>query len=67
MTTGEPIMKMTDIDAHARRYLEAYGTKAMAIAAQKASALESKGELEQANTWRRIETRISDLRGAPPS
>lgn len=60
-------MKVTDIDAHARRYIEAYGAKAMVIAAQKASAHESEGELGQANTWRRIETRISDLRGAPPS
>ncbi|MGD2134042.1 MAG: hypothetical protein PVI23_14705 [Maricaulaceae bacterium] len=60
-------MKITDIDAHARRYYEAYGSKAMAIAAQRAAAFEDEGDEAHAKTWRRIEASIAEMRGAPPS
>ena len=60
-------MKITAIDAHARRFYEEYGSKAMAIAAQRARAFEEEGEQGQAQTWRRIEASISEMRGAPES
>jgi hypothetical protein len=43
--------------------LEAHGDKAVAEAAQKASALEKQGESEQAETWRHIEAALKFMRG----
>ena len=43
--------------------MEAHGDKAVAEAAQKASALEKQGESEQAETWRHIEAALKLMRG----
>jgi hypothetical protein len=58
-------MKMEEIDIqdYARQLLEARGDKAVAEAAQKASALEKEGKTEDAETWRRIEGALKLMRG----
>ena len=58
-------MRMQEIDIHdyARQLLEAHGDKAVAEAAQKACMLESQGESEQAETWRRVEAALKLIRG----
>jgi regulator of protease activity HflC (stomatin/prohibitin superfamily) len=58
-------MKMDEINIHdyARQLLEAHGDRAVAEAAQKASAYEKQGEKEQAETWRHIEAAIKIMRG----
>jgi diphthamide biosynthesis methyltransferase len=57
-------MHATQIQDYARRLLEARGDKAMAEAAQKAVAFEQAGDREQAQTWRRIEAALMQMRGA---
>jgi regulator of protease activity HflC (stomatin/prohibitin superfamily) len=58
-------MRMSEIDVHdyARQLLEAHGDKAVAEAAQKASAFEKQGATEQAETWRHIEAALKTMRG----
>jgi hypothetical protein len=56
-------MQATEIHAHARKLLEAHGSKAIAEAARKAAELESNGDRTQAETWRRIEAALHNLRG----
>ena len=58
-------MKMREIDIQdcARKLLEAHGDKAIAEAAQKASALERQGNKEEADTWRRVEKALLVMRG----
>jgi hypothetical protein len=57
-------MSDIDLNGHARRLLEAYGPKASLIAAQKARGHEERGDAVQAETWRRLEIMIADLRSA---
>ena len=66
---GDDAMKMDEINIHdyARQLLEAHGDRAVAEAAQKASAYEQKGEKEQAETWRHIEAAIKIMRGPSAS
>jgi dTDP-D-glucose 4,6-dehydratase len=47
----------------ARQMLEKHGPAAIAEAAQRAQACESKGETEQAREWRHIEDAIKIMRG----
>jgi len=56
-------MREIDIHDYARQLLEAHGPKAIAEAAQNAVDLESKGELELAKTWRRVEDAMKLMRG----
>ena len=58
-------MRMQEIEIHdyARQLLEAHGEKAVAEAAQKASALEKQGNSEQAQNWRHIEAALKPMRG----
>jgi hypothetical protein len=56
-------MDAVDIQAHARKLLEAYGAKAVVEAAQKARMFEEQGQREEAQTWRRIEAALLQLRG----
>jgi hypothetical protein len=58
-------MRMQEIDVfdYARQLLEAHGDKAVAEAAQKACALEEQGQNEQAETWRRVEAALKQMRG----
>lgn len=48
---------------YARQLLEAHGLKAIAEAAQKAAALEKKGETEQAKIWREVEAALKEMAG----
>jgi hypothetical protein len=56
-------MQETEVYDYARQLLEAHGDKAVAEAAQKASALEKQGQDEQAATWRQIESALKTMRG----
>lgn len=56
-------MQATDIHTHARKLLEAHGSKAIAEAARKAAELEGNGHRDEAETWRRIEAALRHLRG----
>jgi hypothetical protein len=56
-------MQELEIQDYARQLLEARGDKAVAEAAQKASALEQQGDREEAATWRQIEAAIKQMRG----
>ncbi len=56
-------MQQTDIEDYARQLLEAHGDRAVAEAAQKASAFEKEGNKEEAEAWRRIEKALLLMRG----
>jgi hypothetical protein len=56
-------MQEAEVYDYARQLLEAHGDKAVAEAAQKASALEKQGDSEQAETWRHIEAALKLMRG----
>ncbi len=56
-------MDTMEIQDYARRLLEAHGLKAISEAAQKASAFERQGDHQQAETWRRIEAALMQMRG----
>ena len=56
-------MQSTEVHDYARRLLEAQGFKAIAEAAQKARSCEEQGDNEQAQTWRRIEAALMQMRG----
>jgi hypothetical protein len=56
-------MQTTEVHDYARQLLEAQGFKAIAEAAQKARAFEQQGNNEQAQTWRRIEAALMQMRG----
>jgi hypothetical protein len=56
-------METVDIQDYARQLLEAHGLKAIAEAAQKASTFEQRGNERQAQTWRRIEAALIQMRG----
>jgi hypothetical protein len=56
-------MQAIEIQDYARQLLAAHGDKAIAEAAQKASALEKQGNREQAEDWRHIEAAIKQMRG----
>ena len=58
-------MRMREIDVHdyARQLLDAHGSKAVVVAAQKASACEQRGENDQAEIWRHIEGALKLMRG----
>ena len=53
----------TQIHMIARQMLEKHGLEAIAQAAQKAVACESKGEAEEAKEWRHIEDAMKIMRG----
>jgi hypothetical protein len=56
-------MQEIDIQDYARQLFEAYGGRAVAEAAQKASAAEQKGEMDEAKSWRRIEAALYQMLG----
>jgi hypothetical protein len=58
-------MRMSEIEIHdyARQLFDAYGDRAVVQAAQKACSYEEKGEAEEAETWRHIETVLKLMRG----
>jgi hypothetical protein len=56
---------MREIESHdyARQLLEAHGAQAIAEAAKNAVALEMKGDVELAKTWRHIGDAMKLMRG----
>ena len=56
-------MQEIDIQDYARQLLDAHGDRAVAEAAQRASALEKQGNKEEADTWRHIESALLVMRG----
>jgi hypothetical protein len=56
-------MQTAEVHDYARQLLEAQGFKAIAEAAQKARAFEQQGNNEQAQTRRRIEAALMQMRG----
>jgi hypothetical protein len=58
-------MRMSEIEIHdyARQLLEAYGDRAVVQAAQRACSCEEKGDAEEAETWRHIESVLKLMRG----
>lgn len=56
-------MQAVEIQQHARRLIETHGDKAVAEAAQKAVTFEQEGNMEEAETWRRIEKALLQMRG----
>lgn len=56
-------MTVEDVSAMARHLFETHGAKAIAEARQKAAAFDAAGDKAQAQTWRRIETALREMRG----
>ena len=56
-------MHAMEIQDQARRLFEAHGAGAIAEAAQKAVKLESEGDKQQAEAWRRIEQALRQMVG----
>jgi hypothetical protein len=56
-------MQAVDVQDYARQLLEAHGFAAIAEAAQRANMFEQQGDKEQAQTWRRIEVALLQMRG----
>ena len=56
-------MQMMQVHDYARRLYEAHGDRAELEAAQKATALEAAGDKAQAETWRRVQRSIKEMRG----
>lgn len=69
MTEIETRTELTEVEMfdYARRLFDAHGAKAIAEAAQKASAFERDGDDEQAKTWRHIEAALKEMRGPAAS
>ena len=56
-------MQAGEVQDYARQLFEARGLKAIAEAAQKARVCEEQGDSEQAQTWRRVEAALMQMRG----
>ena len=59
---GVDAMQTTEIHDYARQLLEAHGFKAIAEAARKARVFEEQGDDREAQTWRRIEAALMQMR-----
>ena len=57
------MMPETQVHTIARQMLEKHGFEAIAQAAQRAQACESKGQIEEAREWRHIEEAMKLMRG----
>ena len=57
------MMSEMQVHAIARQMLEKHGAEAIAEAAQKAQACESRGDDEDAREWRHIENAMKMMRG----
>lgn len=55
-------MELAKVMEYARSLFEAHGDKAEAEAAQKAAGLEAEGKTEEAETWRRIQAAVKEMR-----
>lgn len=60
-------MQQIDTHEYARQLLDLHGNKAIVVAAKKARSFEEKGDLEEAATWRHIESALKVLSQAHQS
>lgn len=60
-------MRMEDVEIQARALYEQLGPRAIATAAQRAARHDEMGEAEEAQNWRRIQSRLTEKRGAHQS
>jgi hypothetical protein len=56
-----------EINDYARQLVEAHGGRSVVEAAHNAYSYEEKGEIEEAETWRRIEAALKLMRGPDAS
>ena len=56
-------MNAVEVQTHAQKLFTAHGPKAIAEAAQKVREFEQKGEKQQAQDWKQIESALQHLRG----
>jgi hypothetical protein len=56
-------METIQIQKHAQMLYAAHGDKAELEAAQKAKKLEDEGKLEEAQSWRKVQEAINQMRG----
>lgn len=56
-------MQEIDIANYARRLFAEHGPKAIAIAAQRLRAAKEKRDENDADTWRRLEIALKEMRG----
>ncbi len=56
-------MQPSEIRDYARQLFAQMGPKAIAMAAQKATGFEERGETDEAEKWRRIEQALLEQRG----
>ena len=56
-------MKEMEIATYARRLFAERGAKAIAFAAQQLRAAEQKHDSDDADTWRRVEIALKEMRG----
>jgi Ala-tRNA(Pro) deacylase len=61
--SGGGRMRETDVYDYARQLLEAHGDKAIAEVAERACVCEERHEIQDAETWRRIEAAMKLIRG----
>ena len=57
-------MNAVEVQTHAQKLFTAHGPKAIAEAAQKVREFEQKGEKQQAQDWKQIESALQHMRGA---
>ena len=57
-------MRMEHVELQAQALYDQLGPRAIATAAQRAAELEKYGDREEAHHWRRIQSRLTEKRGA---
>jgi hypothetical protein len=60
-------MNAVEIQTHAQKLYSVHGAKALAEANQKVKEFEQKGDKQQAQEWKQIETALHSMRGPPSS
>jgi hypothetical protein len=56
-------MPEVEVQEHARQLFDVLGARAVAKAAKQASRMESQGDSQEAETWRRIERALKMMNG----
>ncbi|MEM9063089.1 MAG: hypothetical protein AAGD13_21715 [Pseudomonadota bacterium] len=56
-------MQIRDVTVYSRQLFDEYGSKAIAVAAARATEADAAGSADDATTWRKIERTLIELRG----
>ena len=56
-------MQISEVHDYARQLLKLHRDKARVVAAQKAIESEKRGDLQEAEDWRRIRDALAEMRG----